>query len=212
MIGAFRMKKILETITAIAPFLAPYPTWVKVLISIWVILSAVVMLSLILARPSDKKQEIQLKTTSSDKPITNTSVQVDSGSVSIENVYGDKIAGDKVEGDKIEKQVVFSGKDFGNSVVLEFFSIDDKKCDYKQYNFDPSKPLWPEDEDAIGVVYHPDGKVDMYGKVFSSYKEAEEYGNRIKQNRNHYSFSKNSIHKIYFERLHERSVSNNKAN
>ena len=47
------MKKFLEFIGALAPFLEPYPVWVKVLISGWVILTAVIILSLVFARSRD---------------------------------------------------------------------------------------------------------------------------------------------------------------
>lgn len=206
------MKNIIETLTAIAPFLQPYPSWVKVLVVAWVMLSAVLLVALILARPPQaEKKPAKIETARDTSPDNTFSVETGTGDVSIENVGRDKVGRDKIEGDKIERQVILTGKKFDQSVVLETFSIDSKKCNYKQHNFDPQKPLWPEDEDAITVVYHPDGKIGMYGKTFSSRKEAEEYGDRMKKIRNHYSFSEQSIHKIYLERL-EGSAAGNDAN
>jgi hypothetical protein len=44
--------KILESLSSLIPFLEPYPSWVKVLFSTWVILTATFFISLILAKPS----------------------------------------------------------------------------------------------------------------------------------------------------------------
>ena len=41
------MKKLVDFITILVPFLEPYPVWVKVLISAWVFLSAVTVLALL---------------------------------------------------------------------------------------------------------------------------------------------------------------------
>jgi len=47
------MKKFIENIIALIPFLSPYPFWVKVLIAIWIILLAIILISLLFARPKD---------------------------------------------------------------------------------------------------------------------------------------------------------------
>lgn len=47
------IKKIIENITALIPFLSPYPFWVKCLIAIWIILSAIMVISLLFAHPKN---------------------------------------------------------------------------------------------------------------------------------------------------------------
>lgn len=44
------IEKITKAISALIPFLAAYPSWVRVLFSVWVLLSAVLLLALVLAR------------------------------------------------------------------------------------------------------------------------------------------------------------------
>lgn len=41
----------METLALLVPFLAPYPAWVKLLAGAWVALSAVLVISLLFARP-----------------------------------------------------------------------------------------------------------------------------------------------------------------
>jgi CHAT domain len=95
-----------------------------------------------------------------------------------------------------------SNKEFSTveSVLLTSFSINSQKCDYKEYVFDPSKLFWPE-EDGGAVRYQGGKLVEIYGKTFSEEKEAREYGQLLRRTRNHRSFSKDSVHQIYFERL-----------
>lgn len=45
------MSKFIEWISALAPFLAPYPGWVKAVCASWVCLGAVMIVALVLARP-----------------------------------------------------------------------------------------------------------------------------------------------------------------
>ena len=44
--------KILKAIATLAPFLEPYPPWVKVLFSSWAILSSILLVALVLAKPT----------------------------------------------------------------------------------------------------------------------------------------------------------------
>lgn len=44
-------EKKLKTIQSLIPFLEPYPIWVKSLVVIWIVLSAVLLASLLLAQP-----------------------------------------------------------------------------------------------------------------------------------------------------------------
>lgn len=46
------IEKLLRAIGALSPFLAAYPTWVRVVFALWVLLSAVLLLSFLLARSS----------------------------------------------------------------------------------------------------------------------------------------------------------------
>ena len=46
------MSKLLEMLSGLSTFLASYPTWVKILLSLWSIFTAVIFLALIFARPS----------------------------------------------------------------------------------------------------------------------------------------------------------------
>jgi hypothetical protein len=52
--------QLTKGISSLAPFLEPYSSWVKVLFSLWVLLTAILLLSLILARPSRDKGSEQL--------------------------------------------------------------------------------------------------------------------------------------------------------
>ena len=194
-------KKFLESVTLLAPFLQAYPAWVKAIIVAWVILSAIVLVCLVFVK-------------SPRTEVNGLNHNIDSITVgnkpSDDKASKDKVAGDKVAGDKIEKQIVIANKSFDESVVIETFTIDIKNCKYKQYNYDPSKPLWPEDANQ-GVVYSG-GKIKrIYGKDVSSDKEADEYVKWMEKTYNHYSYSKRTIHKIYFERLYE-TLKKNKAN
>jgi hypothetical protein len=54
------MEKIIKTISDLAPFLASYPSWLKVLFSIWIFLGAVLFVGFVLAKqqsPSTDKQQ-----------------------------------------------------------------------------------------------------------------------------------------------------------
>ena len=96
---------------------------------------------------------------------------------------------------------LFESQTRENRVTLETFCINPAKCNYKEHIFDPNKPFWP-DEDTGGVTYHGgDGGISVYGKYFPSWNEANEYKASLETTRNHRSFSNESIHKIYFERL-----------
>lgn len=200
--GENQMKKLLETLTALAPFLAPYPSWAKALVVVWAILTAIVLVTLVLARPTEDTQKPSMANGPRERNAhKGMSVTFGEGNVSIESIGGDKVGRDKIAGNKIEKQVLMSGKAYDQSVAIESFSIDVEKCSYEQHDFDSNKPPWPKDENAITVCYRGDGKIEMYGKVFNSRKDADDYGDRISKIRNHYSFSEQSVHKMYLERL-----------
>ena len=49
--------KFLNGINTLAPFLAAYPIWIKGMFAIWVIFSAVLLVALILGKPSSLKEE-----------------------------------------------------------------------------------------------------------------------------------------------------------
>jgi hypothetical protein len=51
------MDKIFKLITDLVPFLAPYPAWVKGLLCFWVFVSAALLGSLLLARPSEAQKD-----------------------------------------------------------------------------------------------------------------------------------------------------------
>jgi hypothetical protein len=93
---------------------------------------------------------------------------------------------------------LFENQPRANSVTLETFCINPAKCNYREHIFDPNNPFWP---DEGGVTYHRDGGITVYGKHFPSWNEANEYKASLERSRNHPSFSNESIHKIYFERL-----------
>ena len=44
------MKKIIETLQVVIPFIEPYPNWVKILIGIWILLTAIIILALIFSQ------------------------------------------------------------------------------------------------------------------------------------------------------------------
>ena len=96
------MKRLIESLTAIAPFIAPYPLWVKALVVAWVVLSAILVLSLILARPLQATKESALeKNAHGPSPSSSPSVGVGTGDVAIESISGDKVGGDKIGRDKV---------------------------------------------------------------------------------------------------------------
>lgn len=45
------VKNLIESISALIPFLAPYPIWVKSLVSLWVLMTAVLAISLLFGKP-----------------------------------------------------------------------------------------------------------------------------------------------------------------
>lgn len=102
-------------------------------------------------------------------------------------------------------------KDLTDKIKLVSFNINEKKCAYYQLAYDPNKPYWPEDIDPIGMVYH-EGKLTRYGIKFKSYFTERAYTKSLRKKYNHYSFCKNSIHKIDFEILEYVRISKNKAN
>jgi hypothetical protein len=53
------MRSLVETLALLVPFLAPYPSWLKLLAGAWVVLSAVLVLSLLFARPPHQSVETQ---------------------------------------------------------------------------------------------------------------------------------------------------------
>lgn len=57
------IKKLIENITVVIPFLSPYPFWVKCLIAIWIILLAIIVISLLFARPKDITIQLNNKST-----------------------------------------------------------------------------------------------------------------------------------------------------
>jgi hypothetical protein len=85
-------------------------------------------------------------------------------------------------------------------VRLQSFSINTAKCNYKEHVFDPSKPFWPE-EDSGAVVFSKGEIVEKHGRQFSSNEELRDYEVMLEGTRNHRSFSRDSVHKILFERI-----------
>jgi len=120
--------------------------------------------------------------------------------VSITNA--DNVNGDKVMGDKVERKIILQGKPVSGKISLSTFTINNKLCDYIEYRLNSSKQFWPKNAEPVWVKYKG-GKVELYGKVFDSYEEAEKYGDILRVNYNHYSFTSETSHKIYFERLNE---------
>ena len=51
------MKRLIEALTAIIPFLAPYPLWAKAVVMVWVVVSAILLLILLFARPPQHKKD-----------------------------------------------------------------------------------------------------------------------------------------------------------
>jgi hypothetical protein len=49
------MKSLVEALTLMIPFLAAYPTWVKLLAGAWIALSAVLVICLLFARPPQSR-------------------------------------------------------------------------------------------------------------------------------------------------------------
>lgn len=45
------MRKLIEALSVVIPFLNPYPFWVKALISVWILLSAAILLALLFTYP-----------------------------------------------------------------------------------------------------------------------------------------------------------------
>ena len=110
-------------------------------------------------------------------------------------------------------------------VNIAAFSIDLTRCEYIEYNFDPDKPYWPEEDDGAygpitgyigrdGRTYASENEANrqgggcteerrytgLYGKIFTSRQEAEEYGAYLQATRNHRSFSGDSVHTKFFDR------------
>lgn len=77
------MKRLIELLTTIIPFLNPYPFWVKLIIAIWIIGLAAIIVILIFAYPTNISKN-STKDKSSVKSQTN-----------IDKVEGDYVAGDK---------------------------------------------------------------------------------------------------------------------
>lgn len=89
----------------------------------------------------------------------------------------------------------------GAALTLSSFAVDTSTCAYAEHRWDPAKPLWPKDVDAIGVVYER-GRLKRYGRTFESHEEANRYRAELEARYNHYSFSSSSRHRIYCEPLH----------
>lgn len=53
------MKDFLDFLSALIPFLRPYPGWVKILIAFWIVLAAIIAISLIFARPDAEQKNKQ---------------------------------------------------------------------------------------------------------------------------------------------------------
>jgi hypothetical protein len=62
------MKDFLEKLVSLVPLLEPYPAWTKILISAWVLLSGVVVISLVFFKPS--KIETQARNIAGQQPPT----------------------------------------------------------------------------------------------------------------------------------------------
>ena len=69
--NASMIERIVGAVAALAPFLAPYPVWVKGLFAVWVVLAAALAVALVLARPT----EVAPPTSA---PVITTSEEVDS--------------------------------------------------------------------------------------------------------------------------------------
>ena len=58
------MKDFINNFFALIPFWEPYPNWVKILLSVWIVLSAIIVISLLFFRtekPSSTKLEQKQK-------------------------------------------------------------------------------------------------------------------------------------------------------
>jgi len=175
--------------------LQSYPAWVKGLAVLWVIVTGALAGAMVIARPVEG-------TPSNPTPEPPSKV-----------VVGDEVHGDKVQGDKVGRQVVLPPREAERPVELSSFSIDRTRCSYVVHRYDPTKPCWPSDAKPSRVEYLPGGKIKLYGRVFDSWDEAEEYGNRLRSRYNHYYFSPDSEHTIYFERQDlDRTLNDNPSN
>jgi hypothetical protein len=56
------LDKITKGLSVIIPFLAVYPLWVKIFVAIWIMLSAVLLISLLLARPPIPEEKAESTT------------------------------------------------------------------------------------------------------------------------------------------------------
>ena len=104
-----------------------------------------------------------------------------------------------------------SRKGSQSGIVIETFTINSKKCNYKEYSYDPKKTFWPP-EDKGAVVWQNGKLVERFGKPFRSWKQSEAYRKALRKSHNHRSFSNISIHKKYFERLNGQERSPNYPN
>lgn len=108
----------------------------------------------------------------------------------------------------IHRQVILGKINYSECLSLDTFAINAAQCDYDEYRLDPSRPFWPEEADPITVCVRSNGRVERYGREFSSLGEAEEYGNALTQTYNHYSFYEGAPYKIFFKRLRGKASGN----
>lgn len=85
-------------------------------------------------------------------------------------------------------------------VRLETFTIDQDRCKYSMYRYDPSKPFWPPQERNETALMMK-GKIDVYGKVFNSLTEVDAYRAKLLNTHNHPTFDADALHTIFFDRL-----------
>jgi hypothetical protein len=58
------MDKLIKAISSVAPFLAPYPPWVKGAFALWILATAFLLIGLVLGRPSSSDTANGLRTSS----------------------------------------------------------------------------------------------------------------------------------------------------
>lgn len=74
---------------------------------------------------------------------------------------------------------------------LEHFALDDARCGFVAYTYDPAKPLWPA-EDTGAVMYKPDGSVVQFGRRWTSEEDRAAHERWLVETHNHRAFTGSS--------------------
>ena len=183
------MKGVIDFITSLAPFLAPYHFGIKFLVACWILLTAAMVIALLLGRPlsvdkipTDPEKGITIQTTqSNNQDVVNQTMSNSPGGI---QAAGDVVVDSSsrvvqsislhvaIETDTPETEISDPGTDMGLASILGLFTKNKERfrfiTDYKILDHQFAKT-----RRRLSFVYKPESPIEIHGKPIDFLAEIE---------------------------------------